>query len=178
METRAAVFIDGGYLARVLRDNFKEARIDFGKLSDELCKMVGCPRHRTYYYTCEPFVRDGNESDIHKQAQFQKFVSRLKRLSRFEVKLGRLQMINGTFKQKMVDVLMSLDISTMSYENQVEHIVILAGDSDFIPAIRNAKSYGTIIHLAYHQSLVHNDILDQVDERYEITVELIERIKD
>jgi len=70
-----------------------------------------------------------------------------------------------------------LDISTMSYENQVQHIIIIAGDSDFIPAIRNAKSYGTIIHLFYHPSSVHNDLLDIVDERYEMTSDLITKIK-
>ena len=177
MSDKASLFIDGGYLARILKDSFSEARIDFGKLSDEVCSKVDCFRLRTYYYTCEPFMREKNEKDIQKQASFQKFISKLKRLPRFEVKLGRLQLINGTFKQKMVDVLMSLDISTMSYENQVQHIIIIAGDSDFIPAIRNAKSYGTIIHLFYHPSSVHNDLLDHVDERYEITKELIDKIK-
>ncbi len=177
MLEKASVFIDGGYLARILKDSFAEEKIDFGKLSEEMCSQVNCYRLRTYYYTCEPFVRAGNQKDVEKQASFQRFLSRLKRLPRCEVRLGRLQLINGTFKQKMVDVLMSLDISTMSYENQVQHIVIIAGDSDFIPAIINAKSYGVIIHLFYHPSSVHNDLLDHVDERYEINSELINKIK-
>jgi uncharacterized LabA/DUF88 family protein len=37
---------------------------------------------------------------------------------------------------------MSLDIATMTYENQVQQVVLIAGDSDFIPAIRKAKDYG------------------------------------
>ncbi len=177
MAEKASVFIDGGYLSRILKNNFNEVRIDLGKLGEEVCSKIGCFRLRTYYYTCEPLVRENNQNDIQRQASFQQFISKLKRLSRFQVKLGRLQVINGIFKQKMVDVLMSLDISTMSYENQVQHIVIIAGDSDFIPAIQNAKSYGTIIHLFYHTSSVHHDLLDHVDERYEITAELINTIK-
>lgn len=107
----------------------------------------------------------------------QKFLSRLKRLPRFEVKLGRLQLIGSQFKQKMVDVLMSLDIATMSYEKQIQHAVLIAGDSDFIPAIKKAKDYGVIVHLYYHPSSVHNEILDEVDELHEISQELVENCK-
>ena len=175
---KASVFIDGGYLARILKDKFNEVRINFGKLSDELCKSINCTRLRTYYYTCEPLVRKGNQKDSRRQATFQKFLSKLKRQSRFDVKLGKLQCINGVFKQKMVDVLMSLDIVNMSFDNQIQHIIIIAGDSDFIPAIKYAKYHGTIIHLFYHPSSIHNELLDYVDERYIITQELINKAKE
>jgi len=85
--------------------------------------------------------------------------------------------IGNQFKQKMIDVLMSLDIATMSYENQIQYAVIIAGDSDFIPAIKKAKDYGIITHLYYHPSSVHNEILDEVDELHEITQELIDKWK-
>ena len=52
---KASVFIDGGYLARVLKDEYGEAAIDFGVLSEKLCK--GCERLRTYYYTCMPYQK-------------------------------------------------------------------------------------------------------------------------
>ena len=69
----------------------------------------------------------------------QKFVTGLRRLSRFEVKLGELQMIGGQFRQKMVDLLMSLDIIDLSSGKQVKHIIVLAGDADFVPATKRAK---------------------------------------
>ena len=105
------------------------------------------------------------------------FLNSLKRLPRFEVKLGRLQLIGNQFKQKMIDVLMSLDITNMSYENQIQHAVLVAGDSDFVPAVKKAKDYGAIIHLYYHPSSVHNEILDMVDELHEIDYSFIESIK-
>ncbi len=75
-----------------------------------------------------------------------------------------MQIIGGQFRQKMVDVLMSLDISNMSYEGQIQHAILIAGDADFIPAVKKAKDYGVIVHLYYHSSSVHNEILDEVDE--------------
>jgi uncharacterized LabA/DUF88 family protein len=95
-------------------------------------------------------------------------------LPRFEVKLGRLQLIGSQFKQKMVDVLMSLDIVTMAYENQIQHAILIAGDADFVPAIKKAKDYGIIVHLFYHPSSVHNELLDEVDELHEIDNQFIE----
>lgn len=124
-----------------------------------------------------PIVRKNNNGDLVRQSNMQRFLTKIKRLPRFEVKLGKLQLIGNQFKQKMIDVLMSLDITNMSYENQIQHAVLVAGDSDFIPAIKKAKDYGIIIHLYYHPSSVHNEILDEVDELHEINEELINNCK-
>ena len=69
---------------------------------------------------------------------------------------------------------MSLDIAAMSYERQIQYVIILAGDADFVPAIKKAKDYGAIVHLFYHPSSVHNELLDEVDELHVISKELIE----
>jgi hypothetical protein len=50
---RVAVFIDGAYLDYVLRDEFARARIDYGRLSEELAG--GIDLLRTYYYHCLPY---------------------------------------------------------------------------------------------------------------------------
>jgi|SRR3989344_4329782 len=107
----------------------------------------------------------------------QKFVTGLRRLSRFEVKLGELQMIGGQFRQKMVDLLMSLDIIDLSSGKQVKHIIVLAGDADFVPAIKRAKVKGVITHLFYHPSSVHNQLLDEVDELHIIDKDFLEKCK-
>jgi len=121
-------------------------------------------------------VREGNKEDELRHIRMQKFIQKIKRLPRFEVKLGRLQLIGNKFKQKMIDVLMSLDVGDISFEKHVDCIILVAGDSDFVPAIRKAKDYGVIVHLFYHKSSIHNQILDEVDERHEITKELIESV--
>jgi len=174
---KAAMFIDGGYINKVLRAYFNEHKIDYLKLSEKICGDLKLTRLRTYFYHCLPLVRENNPLDITKQANMEKFLSRLKRLPRFEVKLGKLQIIGNQFRQKMIDVLMSLDIANMSYEKQVQHIILIAGDSDFVPAIKKAKDLGIIVHLYYHPSSVHNEILDEVDELHQINQTLLEICK-
>lgn len=135
-------------------------------------------RLRTYFYHCMPLVRDGNEKDRKLHSEMQRFVSNLNKLPRFEVKLGKLQLIGNQFKQKMVDVLMSLDIVDMCSNKKISHAVIVAGDSDFVPAIKKAKDAGAIIHLYYHPSSVHNSLLDEIDEYHEINEEMINCCKE
>lgn len=173
---KCAIFIDRGYFSEITKNNFNNILIDYLKLCNKICLDLSLKRLRTYVYTCMPLIRD-NPADIERKARVQKFLNKLRRLPRFEVKLGKLQVIAGQFKQKMVDVLMSLDLATMSYENQIQHAVLIAGDADFIPAIRKAKDYGVIVHLYYHPLSVHNELLDEVDELHEIDSKLLDECK-
>lgn len=174
---KAAIFIDGGYLNRILKSYFVGAKISYLKLSNKICSDLKLNRLRAYFYYCLPIVRKNNEQDLKRKADTQKFLTNLKRFPRFEVKLGKLQLIGNQFRQKMIDVLMSLDITNMSFEKQIQHAILVAGDSDFVPAVKKAKDYGIIIHLYYHPSSVHNEILDEVDELHEINKELIDSCK-
>lgn len=177
MMEKAAVFIDGGYLSRILRDYFKGQKIDYAKFSDKVCELTNVERLRTYYYNCKPKVRPNNKSDEKKDADMNKFLRKIKRLPRFEVALGKLQHIGGKFTQKMVDVKMSLDIADMSYEGQIHHAILVAGDSDFVPAIQRAKNSGAIVHVIYHPKSIHNHLLDEVDESIIINDDLIKDCK-
>lgn len=174
---KVSVFVDGGYLNRVLKNYFNKPDIDYIKFCDNLCAILNAKRLRTYYYNCMPIRRKGNESDEKRYAGVQKFFTSLKRLPRFEVKLGELQLIGGIFKQKMIDVLMSLDIVDICFNKQVEHVAVIAGDADFVPAIKKAKEHGVIAHLFYHRSSVHNELMDVVDELHEISEDLINKSK-
>ena len=46
------------------------------------------------------------------------------------------------FQQKCVDMKIGLDIASMAFKKQVEQIVLIAGDSDFIPAAKLARREG------------------------------------
>ncbi len=175
---KCAIFIDGGYLNRVLKNYLNEPRIDYAKLCEEICKKIKADRLRTYFYHCLPFIRENNQEDLQKHSSMQRFLSNLKRLPRFEIKLRRLQFIGGKFKQKMVDVLMSLDIVEMCFNNKIQHAVLIVGDSDFVPAVKKAKDCGAIIHLFYHPKSIHNKILDEADELHLINEELINNSKE
>jgi uncharacterized LabA/DUF88 family protein len=170
---KSAVFIDGAYLNKILKNCFNKREIDYLKLCDFISEKLELTRIRTYFYHCLPLVRGGNKEDEYRHSNMQRFISNIKRLPRFEIKLGKLQLIGGQFRQKMVDVLMSLDIVDICANGKVQQIIILAGDSDFVPAIKKAKDCGIIVHLFYHPSSIHNELLDEVDESHVLSEELL-----
>ena len=56
---------------------------------------------------------------------------------------GRLQKIVAgskvIFKQKMVDVLLSVDLVRLSWSKQIQAAILVAGDSDYVPAVEAAE---------------------------------------
>ncbi|WP_204245095.1 NYN domain-containing protein [Cloacibacillus sp. An23] len=45
-------------------------------------------------------------------------------------------------KQKGVDMRIGLDIASVTYKKQVQRIVLISGDSDFVPAAKLARREG------------------------------------
>ncbi len=59
----------------------------------------------------------------------------------------------------------------------MDKAILVTGDSDFVPAIKAAKYAGVVIILYYSRGLgvyAHDELLEAVDEKYEITQELID----
>lgn len=100
-----------------------------------------------------------------------KFLSELKRKRKLAVRLGTLDVGNAvytlsydavkkicsgaltkddlkpehfipTLGQKDVDMKLGMDIASLAYKRQVEQIVLIAGDSDFVPAAKMARREG------------------------------------
>lgn len=106
------------------------------------------------------------------------FYNKLKKtIARFEIKFGRLQLIGTEFKQKGVDVRMSLDIVDKCSNNQIKHVVIIAGDYDFIPAIQMAKDDGAIVHLFCNEKKINRELLEEADEVNFITRSNIQQFR-
>ena len=173
---RAVVLIDGGYLAKILDTDFKRTKIDFLKLSEELCK--GSERLRTYYYNCMPYQHDPpTEEERRRFSAMDRFIYTLRKLPRFEVRLGKLGRIGGEFVQKRVDILMAVDLVRMSWGRQIGKAILITGDSDFVPAVEAAKDAGVLVQLYYSRSSIHDELLLAVDDTFEFTRELIESCK-
>lgn len=173
---RSAFFIDGGYLAKVLRNSFGEPRIDYLKLSEKLCE--DSERLRTYYYNCMPYQSDPpTPGERVRFSRMDKFLFTIRRLPRFEVRLGKLSRIGGQFVQKRVDILLAVDLVRMSWDKQIGTALLLTGDSDFVPAVQAAKDAGVLTQLYYSKDAVHDELLDACDDCFEITPDLIDEIK-
>ncbi len=169
---KSAIFIDGGYLRTKIKD-FGNFHLDFLKLSEKIAESIRTQRLRTYYYDCLPIrIKGDSKSEYFYEAK-KKFCHKINLLPRFEVKYGELQLINGVYKQKKIDVLISLDIADKCFEKQIQHAVIIAGDSDFVPAIKKAKDYGVIVHLFAHKDSVNKEMLEEIDEFHNLNMEFI-----
>src|SRR5262249_22711429 len=105
----------------------------------------------------------------------------LSRLPRFQVRLGKLEYRGAKqdgspiFAQKRVDILLGVDMVELAATRQIGRAILLAGDSDFLPAIEVVKRHGVLTVLWHgtrggkgRQSTCHNDLWDMCDERFEI----------
>jgi uncharacterized LabA/DUF88 family protein len=178
--SRIANFVDGAYLGYILKDEFGLVKIDYQALANEMAG--GLDILRTYYYNCPPFQSSTpTQEEKDRFARAQSFFTALDRLPRFEVRLGRLAHRgldeNGQpiLMQKRVDIMLGVDLALLSGKNQITHASLLAGDSDFIPAVVAAKSQGVLVRL-YHGRKSHKDLWDCVDERFPITKAFIDGI--
>ncbi|HKZ48826.1 MAG TPA: NYN domain-containing protein [Thermoplasmata archaeon] len=169
---KAAVFLDGAYLDGVTR-GYGGMRVDLATLSDDL---VGpqAERIRTYYYYCPPFQGPSpSEEERRRYAAAMTFFESLRLLPRFEVRLGFLAKRDDRFEQKGVDVLLSVDLVRMSWGKQIDVAVLVAGDSDFVPAVQAAKDAGVVTRLFYARSSVHNKLVKACDDRAQLSQELL-----
>lgn len=69
-------------------------------------------------------------------------------------------------KQKGVDMRIGLDIASLAYKHQVDEIVLIAGDSDFVPAAKLARREGLEFILDPMWNQVSQDLLEHVDGVY------------
>ncbi len=173
---RALVLIDAAYLNVVLRDEFNKAKIDLELFSDTISEDYD--RLRTYYYTAMPHQSNPPTDEERKRySSADRFVARIKKLNRFDVRLGKLEKRNGNFTQKRVDILLAVDLVRFSWGKSISTAVVVAGDSDFVPAIEAAKDAGVLVRLYYSKASVHHELLNSVDEAFEIDKDLIDRCR-
>ena len=177
---RIAIFIDAAYLQFTLMDEFRSPRIDFEKLVNEMAG--GREILRSYYYDCEPYQSDPpTPKEKERFGRVQRFHYALDKIPRFQVRLGKLALrgFDGSgkpiFQQKRVDIQMGVDLVLLAAKHQISDAVILAGDSDFLPAIDAAKPEGVVIHL-FHGDRPHADLVARCDERTRIDQAFVDSI--
>ena len=181
---RVAIFVDAGYLEKVLEKEFSRIHIDYGKLATEMA--AGKEILRTYYYNCAPHQSNPPTTDeVNRKANADKFFAALCKLPRFEVRLGRLAKRScdncgkSFFQQKRADLMLCVDLVSLSAKQQISTAILITGDSDFMPAVISAKDSGVLVHL-YHGGLAnppHQDLFNLCDERTQIDRALVDRLK-
>jgi hypothetical protein len=113
------------------------------------------------------------DSEKRRMDEHEAFMSQIISLPRWGVRLGKLQRRRDGnreyFEQKRVDVLLSVDIVRHSAAGHIQHAIVIAGDSDFIPAIEAAKESGATVTLWYgDENTIHKDLLALADITHQI----------
>lgn len=130
---KSGIFIDAGYLTKLL--HIKNKKINLLKLSNELTRDT--ERIVTIYYDALPLPINPKGKDLYPKAQ--RFHNVIRKLDKFEVKLGRAQQIGDEFRQKGVDMRLGVDLVQMSMNKKINKAILIASDSDFEYAVEKVR---------------------------------------
>ena len=181
----AAIFLDGGYLDKVLLHQFPGQRIDMGKLAHEMAG--GEELLRAYYYHCLPYQSNPpTPQERQRYGSMRRFITSLEYIPRFQVRLGRLvyrgNYSNGNpiFIQKRVDTMIGVDMALLAAKGRITHLALFSGDADLLPAIEAVKVEGVLVTL-WHGGFNTNDapareLYEKSDERRELTQQVVDNI--
>jgi uncharacterized LabA/DUF88 family protein len=131
--------------------------------------------YRAYFYDCPPCAAKTSYPISHKALDFEltpqyqkglELLDNIRRLPYFAVREGALSFNGWTLKekyygtspltdscfkpdlkQKGVDIKIGLDVAWVSFNHVADKIVMVTGDSDFIPVIKTARRNGVFVYL-------------------------------
>ena len=66
-------------------------------------------------------------------------------------------------QQKGVDMKIGVDIASLAFKKQVDQIILISGDSDFVPAAKLARREGIDFVLDPMGSEVRDDLFEHID---------------
>lgn len=89
----------------------------------------------------------------------------VKKLIKREVSLDELTEKDFylNINQKGVDMRIGVDISSLAFKHQVDRIILISGDSDFVPAAKQARREGIDFILDPMRSPIKDDLYEHID---------------
>ena len=150
-----------------------------------------CPPSKKMVY--HPLLKkqiDLSKTEDYKWAN--EFFDELKHQRKFALRMGRLaeeqahysikdssmrKLLNGSIvlddlsekdfslniQQKGVDMRIGVDISSLAFKQQVDRIVLISGDSDFVPAAKQARREGIDFILDPMRTPIKEDLYEHID---------------
>lgn len=148
------------------------------------------PSAKKIYHPLTKTTVDLSLTDQYKWAN--DFFIELKHQRKFALRLGRLaeeqafynirpeitrKLLNGTItlsdlkesdfvitmKQKGVDMRIGVDIASVTFKKQVDRIILISGDSDFVSAAKQARREGIDFILDPMRSPIKDDLFEHID---------------
>jgi uncharacterized LabA/DUF88 family protein len=74
-------------------------------------------------------------------------------------------------KQKGVDIKIGLDVAWISFNHIANNIIMITGDSDFVPVIKTARRNGVFVYLFTLKHNVKKELLENVDVIKEVPID-------
>lgn len=151
--SKVVVFIDNAYLLR-LKNYFFERKFKYN-LRDfvlNIAKKNGFFVEKIFLYDAPPFqTQNPSEYENKKKRDYDKFATIFRNLG-IILREGRTQRLKigdkFTYAQKGVDMLLGIDAVSVKNEFlDVEGVVLLTGDSDFVPVVRKLNKLKTKVFL-------------------------------
>ena len=148
------------------------------------------PSSKKVYHPLLQTTVDLGATDLKKWTE--NFFKELMHQRKFALRLGRLaeeqanyaltpkatkRLLNGTIKledltekdfildikQKGVDMRIGVDIASVTFKKQVDRIILISGDSDFVPAAKQARREGIDFILDPMRSPIKDDLFEHID---------------
>lgn len=88
-----------------------------------------------------------------------------KKLLRGDIKVSDISIddLDLNLEQKGVDMRIGVDISSLVFKRQVNQIILISGDSDFVPAAKQARREGIDFILDPMRSTIKDDLFEHID---------------
>ncbi|HSM51499.1 MAG TPA: NYN domain-containing protein [Thermoanaerobaculia bacterium] len=142
MPDRVAVFIDGSNAYHAFKSAFGSGKYSPLKLARELAGSR--PVVRIGFYIGAVTQQMG--ADLY--AQQQRFLAQLKQVPEIDVWTGRMARTGHQWYEKGVDVRIATDLVAMAYAQRYDIAVLVSGDSDLVPAVREVRFLGRVVENA------------------------------
>lgn len=188
---RVAIFIDGGHLRALAKRASKVYDPDLIERVAHACVAADERNLRILYYDCAPYhgkaklpvsgadhTFNGSDHWLREIATRDLFAVRRGVLKFRGFKPKKIPISNETltdadfapdFEQKGVDMRIGLDIANYASMKSVERVILLSGDTDCLPAMKQARIAGlqvVLIKMPNHhlapELLWHTDIVRSV----------------
>ncbi|MHA2253258.1 MAG: NYN domain-containing protein [Candidatus Kariarchaeaceae archaeon] len=172
--TNTILFVDGNYMINISRA--MSLKIDMEKLFDHLTK--GMFRFRTYWYSAL-------ESNLDRSNNAYRFLDRLRYIPRTKVYAGRFSKKSiGHYETALrtdAGVALSVTMVEQVLNTKADYVLLIAGDPEYIPAIRSVQRNGAIVRLIYPDEFgdlrPHPELIKLVDERVAMDAEFLQQFE-
>jgi uncharacterized LabA/DUF88 family protein len=173
---RIMVFIDGGYFRKILENHFggdfkndptrivRPLELILAKINEiNFFPYSQLEIIRIYYY--DGLVQTSDPTYNEREEFFKRFKSGFTSKWSLELKFGRLiKGADNQYRQKGVDVLLSIDLVVKAFQDHYDVAMLIAGDDDFVDAVKVVKDLtGKRIIGLYKQDETSSRLIESFD---------------